>query len=216
MRNYSLESFYFKIRKDILLIESYSEIPELSKIIKACRLVPQDKVQRKITIYRDWIDEFGNKLSIDKNKKPIISLNDLSIDRSKLPTSDLYYGLDLDRQLKISKLLYICYGQDDDDFTKMYCVTYLGLDNYLRSFINFGDGEWIRVSPLILGMKHLSNIFTNLDVRYFIEFPNKEKLPFPCLSGRAWLSCIPVPMDLERYADKEHEALYSVIKQKGK
>lgn len=210
MKSFSLESYYKKISRDILLVQSYTEQEGLAWIIKACRLKPTDKLERKIVLHNKWADEFGNSLTIAKDKKLNITINDLSVNQNTL-TTDLYYGLNISNTAKISKMLYICYGQDDDDYNKIYSITYLGIDNYLRSFINW-DEDWVQFPSLLLGMKHLKNISQNLDVRLFREFPNKENLPFPCISGKAWLTCLPMSSVFQRLVEKEHDALVPVLK----
>jgi hypothetical protein len=204
MKNYSLNSFYDKINKNILLVESYSEQTGLAWIIKASRLKPEKLEPTGIKLYKKWIDEFHNSLSIIKDKKIKIVIGDLSV--PECITTDLYYGLSVDKISKISKLLYICYGKDDDEYNKMYYLAFLGLDNYLRCFMHLGD-SWQRVSPVMLGTSHLKNICQNLDARYFKEFSNKEKMTFPCISGQAWLTCLPASAVFYRMMEKEHDAL---------
>lgn len=210
MKSFSLESYYNRISKNILLAQSYSEHEALSWIIKSCRLMPHDKLKSKYTLCKKWSDEYGNSLSIIKDKKLNITLNDTSV--SKSITTDLYSGLLIDKVSKISNLIYICYGLDDED-NKMYFAFFMGIDSYSRCFMNIGD-EWIKVSPLMLGIPHLKNIYNNKSVRYFKEFPNKEKMPFPCIAGKAWLSCMPVSPVFNRKMEIEHPALLPILNYK--
>jgi hypothetical protein len=50
--------------KYILLAQGYSEIKELSFIIKACRFKPHDYIfkdkSNKLILYTEWFDEYGN------------------------------------------------------------------------------------------------------------------------------------------------------------
>jgi len=213
MKSFSLESYYNKISKNILLAQSYSEHEALGWIIKSSRLMPHEFLKSKYTLCNKWVDEYGNSLSIVKNKKLKIVLNDTSVLKSI--TTDLYNGLEIDKISKISNLIYICYGMDDED-TKMYFVFFMGIDSYSRCFMNIND-EWIKVSPLVLGISHLKNIYKNMALRYFKEFTNKEKMPFPCIVGKAWLSCMPVSPVFNRKMEIEHPVLLPVLNyKKGK
>ena len=75
-------------------MKSYTEIRNLSFIIKSCRLKPTkyyfgDK-QNKTILYKEWFDEYNNSLIITRDKSPKIIYGDLSI--NKFSYTDLYYG----------------------------------------------------------------------------------------------------------------------------
>jgi len=131
MKILSLDSFYKKIKRTVLLVEGYTEIKNLAFILTACRLKPIG-LGSKLELHRHWVDEFGSSLKIIKKKIQIVH-NDLSIDREHLPCTDLYYGLSLERIVKMSKLSYLCYGQDEDEI--YYIISFLGIDNYLRTYL---------------------------------------------------------------------------------
>src|SRR5579864_9284612 len=101
MRSPSIEFFHAKIDKLIRLAASYTDMKELEFIIKACRLKPYTYVFQgrsgKITLHRWWYDEFGNSLNITKHKKINIVYNDLSLNKRDIISTDLYYGLSIDR-----------------------------------------------------------------------------------------------------------------------
>lgn len=213
MKSFNINSYYDQINKNILLAQSYSEHNELAWIIKSSRLKPEEYLKNKFTLCKKWVDEYGNSLSIIKNKKLQIIINDISA--NKTLTTDLYYGLQIEKIAKISNFVYICYGLDDEN-NKMYFLYFHGIDNYARCFMNI-DGDWVKVSPLTIGIQHLKNIFKNKDIRFFKEFSNKEKMPFPCVQGKAWLSFIPVSAVFYREMEKEHDVLLPFLNyKKGK
>lgn len=192
MKSPSIETLYASLDKHIKLAQSYSEIDNLAFIIKACRLKPADYMEyrsEKIVLYRKWFDEFGNSFNIAKNKKIKIIYGDL-LNRSDICT-DIYYGLSLSKISKMSKLLYLSIGKDEDTKDDFCNVTFLGLDNYLRSYLYMYD-EWRQVSPLTIGMANLECIAKNLDVNYFQKLHKKENYVMPCCSPQAWLSFMPV------------------------
>lgn len=193
MKSPSLDKFYTHIDRCILLAQAYTEIKNLFFIIKACRLKPFDYVfgrEDKFVLFRRWFDEFGNSLDISTNKRIKITYNDLSLDRSKIISTDLYYGLSLERIAKISKLSYIFLGKDEDTYQDCILLAFLGIDNYLRVFV-LEDDDWRQVSPLILGMTNLKFIGGNRDIHYFREHSIKENAPIPCLAPEAWLTFMP-------------------------
>src|SRR5271166_3032682 len=118
MKTHSLEFLHTKIEKSIRLVQSYTEIPYLGALIRACRLKPYDYVFGNRTettlLHRCWFDEYGNSLNITRHKKIKLMYGDLHIDRNKIVSTDLYYGLSMDRITKMSRLLYVCAGKDED------------------------------------------------------------------------------------------------------
>lgn len=210
MRSPSIDSIYSNIDRHILLAQSYTEIKDLFFIIKSCRLKPNDYIwgsrQDKLILYRNWFDEFGNSILITANKRIKITLNDLSLERNKIVSTDLYFGLSLERVTKISKMSYICAGIDEDMLEECGIVTFLGIDNYLRSYM-YLYGEWTVVSPLILGIKNLKTIAHNRDVKHFLNFSIKENMPIPCVSADQWLTFMPPSEQLVHSIDKKYPVL---------
>jgi hypothetical protein len=194
MKSYSIEHLHFQISKSILLAQAYTDVPELSFIIQSCRLKPYDFVfkerSKKIQLYRWWFDEFGNSLKIIKNKRLIVNYNDLSLDRDKIVCTDLYFGLSISKMIKISKLVHLYLGKDEDLHEDCFILTFLGLDNYLRTYL-YLYGDWQRVSPLVLGIPRLKSIANSLDIKYFTELSNKKNRILPCLGAREWISFMP-------------------------
>lgn len=214
MKSPSLDTLHITLYKHMLLAQSYSEVQELFFIIKACRLKPYDYVMggrsEKLLLYKWWFDEFGNSLHILKSKKLNLVYNDLKLDRNKIVCTDLYYGLSLDRTAKMSKLVYLCAGKDEDLLKDVFFLTFLGLDNYLRSYM-FLQGGWRQVSPLLLGLKNLKMLARNSDIKYFRQFENKENMPIACASSQQWLSFLPLSQSLLTQLDKQYERLLPIF-----
>lgn len=214
MRSPSIEWLHAKIDKNIRLAESYTEIPELGFIIRSCRLKPYEylfeKREDKIVLYRHWFDEFGNSLKLVKNKKIQIIYNDLGLDRSRITNTDLYYGLTPDRTAKMSKLVHILTGKDDDLYRDCFSLTFLGIDNHLRSYLCLQDEQY-PVSPLLLGLKTLRFIAKHSDIKYYLS-ANKENCTLPCVSAKAWLSYLPVSSSFLSEISKENDTITEVLK----
>jgi len=215
MRSPSIDFFYAKTEKLVDLSESYTQIDGLAFIIKACRMKPYDYVfgqkSNRLVLHRWWFDEFGNSLKLIKTKKAKIVYNDLHLDRKRIVCTDLYYGLSMDKVAKMSKLAYICAGKDEDTYQDCFLVSFLGLDNYLRSYL-YMYGEWEQVSPLLMGMGHLKFLAEHHDVKQWIKLGKKENLPIPCNSGSAWLTYLPASSELLALLNKDHEILAAILR----
>lgn len=192
MKTPSLERFHFNIDRSIRLVESYAEIKELPFILKSCRMKPYsifyDKELPRLKLYRYWFDEFGNSLYITKRKRIKLIYNDLLLRRKDIICTDLYYGLSLNKLVKISKLLHIVIGKNEDNQNYYLMITFYGIDGYLRSYLY--DGEWKQVSPFMLGMKRLKNIYKYVDIKYFHQLKNLENFMTPCLSTDEWIGSL--------------------------
>jgi hypothetical protein len=214
MKSPSLDRFYFQINKAILLAASFTEIEELSFIIRSCRLKPYNifynNDKYSLQLYKHWFDEFGNSLNIVKNKRLNITYNDLKLCRKNLIQTDLYAGLSLNKFIKISKLCYLIIGKVED--TSEYCIvlTLLGLDNYLRSYMLY-DNAWEKVSPLTIGLKRLRRIAKNLDIKYFLQFKNKENCVLPCAETNEWITCMGPSKDLVDTLNKLYDIDFSFL-----
>ena len=216
MKSISIDNLYYQLDKHILLAQAYTEINDLFFIIRACRLKPyiflQDK-NTKLILHRHWVDEFGNSLHITNNKKLKLRYNDLSIDRDHIISTDLYYGLSLDKITKISKSAYLLVGEDEDLNETCAIVTFLGIDNYFRTYL-YLYGEWQPISPLILGIKHLSVLVRGREFHYFKESSIKEKTPLPCRAPSQWLTSVPVNKALQTMLDKKYPGIFTFLKHK--
>jgi hypothetical protein len=211
MRSPSIERFYALINKHILLTESYSEFAGLEFIIKSCRLKPYElfvgnKKYNKIKLHNHWFDEFNNSLYI-KNKKVYIKYNDLCVDKSKLICTDLYYGLGIQKVFKISKLLFIEISKDEDH-NSQYCVSLLGMDNFLRTY--YYNNEWEPMPSLHLGIKILKFIAKNKDIKYFKKL-NIKNTAIPCLHSDSWLCCLPAHNDFFKILNHEPDNIVSFL-----
>lgn len=211
MEAHSLDHWHNHLDKNIKLAAAYTEVNRLDFIIKSCRLVPKDfsflKKDNQIKLYRWWVDEFGNSFKIIKNKRIKIIYNDLLIIKNN--NTDLYYGLSMDKIYKISKLIFIYFGKDDLNQEYIY-VSFLGIDNYLRTFL-YEDSQFKIVSPLLLGLKNLKFISSHLDIKYFLNLKNKENITYPCMTGEGWLSLCPVSDDLKIIIDRQFPQLVNIF-----
>lgn len=216
MKSPSVEWLHAKIDKQIRLAVSYTELPELEFIIKSCRLKPYNYIfeerDNNIVLHKWWFDEFGNSLSIVKNKRIQITYNDLKLDRNKIVCTDLYYGLSIDRVAKMSKLVHLVVGKDEDIYQDCNLITFLGIDEHLRSY-SYLYGEWQQVSPLVLGMRGLKTIADHLDIKQYHQMGNKEISALPCGMAQVWLSYLPANPVFISELDKQSEMLATVLKQ---
>jgi hypothetical protein len=213
IKSINLEHFYAKLNKPLALVESYSECIGLEFIIKACRLKPLEYLEDRspnINLYRKWIDEFGNSLNILKKRRLKITCNDLSIDKNNLGCTDLYYGLSLDKVASISKLVYICAGTEEDNYQPCYFLTFLGIDNYLRSYMYLYD-EWQQVSPLCLGMDNLKLIANKKDIKYYLSFNKINNMPIPCIKAQQWLTILPAKSWFFNIINKDHAMIAEIL-----
>ena len=210
MKSYSLDFLYGKINQSIILAQSYTEIPELSFIIQSCRLKPYsyvfEKKHHRTVLYRWWFDEYGNSLRlVEKNLQ--ITYGDLALQRDKIISTDLYYGLTLDKINKISQLVYLCVGKDEDQYQDCGLVSFLGLDKYWRTYL-YWYGEWQHVSPLLIGLDHLKWSYHNQTILHPI---NDKNIPLPCLTGESWLCCLPASQQFLDMIKKHYEWLLPTL-----
>lgn len=192
-----ISDFYLKINDHINLVESYSQIKGISNLIKSCRLKPKEfyiNKYAKLILYKDWVDEYHNSISILTNKKINICYNDLSIDIRNIINTDLYYGLSLNKIAKISKYFYISYGKDED-LNDICLISFLGIDSYVRTYLYLYD-EWSQVSPLLIGINNLELLLNGLSDVKFKKLTKKENNSIPCVNSQSWLSCIPVDNEI--------------------
>jgi len=167
-----------------------------------CRLKPFGDLS--LSLEKKWFDEHGNTLNIVKNKRLKIIEGDTLIDKSSLICTDLYDGLSIQKIAKVSKLVYILVGKDEDFQEDHIIIAFLGIDNYLRVFYIY-DGQLATCSPLNLGMKVLKSIVEDRDIKYYLELNNKDSVLFPCASQKSWLSFWPLPDRFARTISKESE-----------
>lgn len=215
MKTHSLDFFHAKINRTIELIQSYTEVPELGFIVRACRLKPYPHVfegyKGRNQVQPWWFDEFGNSLEITKRKKIKLTYNDLRLDMSGVICTDMYHGLSMDRVATISKLVCLCVGKDEDLNQDCALLTFWGLDNYLRSYL-YWYGEWQTVSPLSLGMDCLRLLAQNREIRYYQQL--KMATPLPCVDAKSWLSYLPASGEFLATMDKQYKTIKDLISPK--
>jgi len=211
-----IERLYDRIYKKILLVESYSRYENLSDIIRLCRLKPSImlKSKRLPTNYKldnKWFDEFGNSLNISEDKKVSIILDDLSIDRKRIICTDLYHNLPIYKIAKISKLLYVALGKDEDIFTDNIVFALLGIDNFLRTYYVYNNKINI-CSPLNLGLETLTLIVQNKNVQFFIEQKIEGFVMFPCQKQKGWLTVYPPHEMVMEIINRESGLINKILK----
>jgi len=194
MKSPSIDSVYALLYKNLLLVEAYTEIPNLAFILKACRIKPYgyffEKRTNKIILERRWFDEYGNSLIL-KNKKVKLIYGDLRLTRNMIACSDLYYGLDMSKIVKMSKSMYVTFGQDEDLYQDCALVSFLGIDDFLRTYLYY-YGEWQPVSSLLLGMDGLGVIARYKDKNYHGQFHFSKNTRLPCTTMKTWLTYLPI------------------------
>jgi hypothetical protein len=124
----------------------------------------------------------------------------------------LYSGLTIENVVKISKLVYICYGIEEDLNQPYYHINFLGLDNYLRSYL-YAYGNIESVAPLSLGIKNLKIIASYKDIKYYSSFSKKENSLLPCINPKQWISSIPAHSNFIQEMKKDHPIIYNIFKE---
>lgn len=208
MKNLSLNQLYDKIDKSIRLLEAHTEINKLSFVIRACRLKPwfvlEDDILslNKLVLHHQWFDEFNNSVEITKKHKLLITHNDLKISHTKNICTDLYNGLSLDKIYKISKLMHLYIGYDNNELFSY--VTFMGIDNFFRTYYLY-ENNWLRCSPLMLESHRILNICEHLDIKFFLNFRKKNNNLFPCENGEEWISFLPVSTEFSTVLAKQYD-----------
>jgi hypothetical protein len=200
--NYSLQEYYDTFNKFILLAQSYSQIPELSFIIKSCRFKSSININTltRFVVHKKWIDEYSNSINIFK-KRITVDFNNISIDRKYLLDSDLYSGLKLEKVIKISTLCFMALGKDDDLDKNCCLLSFYGIDNFFRTFLLLQD-RWQKVSPILMGISNLKKIHNNLNIKTYVEIKNKENI-LPCEQIKSWLCYLPASRDFIKTVEDE-------------
>lgn len=161
IKNTDIEKFYNRIDGHIKIASVISENKYIYNIIKSCRLKPfsafDNNFNFKSKLEKNWADEFGNSLFIDKNIANIIYADPLVPISSSIITSDLFYGSPIKQIKDKSKLIFI--GAKNND-TKI--ISFYGKDEYFRTFLV--DKKIVRASPLSMGLITMRSIFENINI----------------------------------------------------
>jgi hypothetical protein len=147
------------------------------------------KEKYSLKLYKHWFDEFGNSLHIKtktRGKHIEIIYNDLSLKEKSILCTDFYFGLPIAKIARISSLLHLFIGKDDDE-NKMIIISFLGIDGFFRSYI-YTDEGWKRVPTIMLGVNILRGIARNIDIQYFIELKEYKIIPSFLLKEVEYLS----------------------------
>jgi hypothetical protein len=169
----------------------------LSFIIKSCRLKPFTYVfeekSKRLNLYRKWFDEFGNLLNINNDRTVSIVLHPPSLQKSGIINTDLYAGLSVGKITKISRSIHLCHGSTELS-KNFWFLTLLGTDNYLRTYFSYEDTN-LAVSPLLLGLNNLHDIFQHQNANYLAHWNDKKRSPIACQSFQSWISPSPLSVD---------------------
>jgi hypothetical protein len=220
MRTISLEHFYSDFERTLRLVEAYTEQKDLAFIMRACRLKPQPllsgKPEGKTILHKWWFDEHGNSFKIIKNKRIRLIFNDLKLNRERIIGTDLYECLPIDKVAKMAKLIYLLSGKDEDTLEPHITISFLGVDNFLRTYA-LAYGEWKAYPSLNLGMNVLKSIAKYRDVKYYRELVNREPVLYPCKKQKSWISFYPLPKDFVALLKEQNEFVLDVLNiNKGK
>lgn len=197
------------IDKHIRLATSFTEKPELSKIITMCQLRPHN-VGKHLSLSHRWIDGCSNSLLINQDKSLEIELNDPLLDRSQLTDTDLYGQLSVNKISDISNFLFYLDGKDEDTLSNHSILAFHGIDNLLRTFVCI-YGEWRRYPSLFLGIRTLTAIVDNLSLGSFKEISIPKRVIYPCDSQRAWLSSWPATNDFVSIMGKQNDSVVALL-----
>lgn len=174
MNSTDLENLYTKIDGHILLVAAYHQDQNLIKLIRSSRLKPYTiftgDFQPGTRFEKHWVDEFGNSLKFE-DKTTRIVLNNTQISENTKVSTDLFFGASIKETAKNSKFALIANGRHFEQ--DVHLVALYGKDEYLRIF--FHKTRWDRISPLMLGLNTLNEMFKNLGNPWITEI-NKNKL----------------------------------------
>lgn len=178
MQNISLNQFYKKINKKILLVGAYLGDKELYNIIRGCRLKPigifGENFDWSTKLERLWVDEFNNRLEIKKKKIKII-LNSKPLQTT---TTDIYKNSSI--KFIINNSSSICIGISGDAES---WIVFRGNDDFLRCYHCSNDQITI-CSPLIVGIKVLKCLWQEIPSQWK---PSNIKSELKYLDSVQWI-----------------------------
>jgi hypothetical protein len=170
MRNVSLDQFYRRINKKILLIGGYTDDKLMPNIIKSCRLKPisvfSNRFDENTVLESVWADEFDSNIEI-RNKKPRINLHARKFHTT---ITDIYRNETI--EFLIAHGAMACIGLYPD--SQNFILLLKGTDNYFRCW-SCQNGELSLCSPLTVGLKVLRQCFPK-HLRYFQKLEVKSEL----------------------------------------
>lgn len=137
----------------LAIAEKYSELPNLSEILKSCCIYPIKSSKPGLkTFTKTWCDCFNNKILIDKNKL-IITPYKLNF---YMDSIDMYAYLNFNDCLKITNRILIAEFIDSNIlYVNCYCI-----DKITRSFLI--NNEIIKTSPIFLDYELLDLLINNV------------------------------------------------------
>lgn len=186
MRNNSLEQFYRKINRRLLMVGGYLGDKTLPTIFKACRLKPltvfYKNLDARAILEPIWIDEFNYTVEI-KNKKIKLGTNSVIEQYS----TDIYKYSDLKFLIERSRIVLVGLLPSSLNFV----VVLLGSDNYVRVY-RYVDNQLQICSSLTIGIKLLRYLlFARKPEQGFKRVPIRPKIKN--LEGMEWwISSLPI------------------------
>lgn len=208
MRAPTIEQYYADIKKAIKFVGGYTENKKYEFLIKMCRLKPYD-YDKKNTCYYKWCDEWGNSLNFLSSKNIKIIFNDLTIDPLTIST-DLYEGLDLKKIIKISNIAFYSAGFDQETNQKIRVLSLLGVDDFLRTFVNY-DNEWKIYPSLYLGIEALLFIVKRKRTNKHFLFRRQDHIIYPCVKRQAGITNLPASKEFLDMLQQQDNILSELI-----
>ncbi len=97
-------------------------------------------------------------------------------------------------------------GKDEDTLKPHSILSFLGLDNFLRTFVLL-YGEWKEYPSLYLGMDVLQDIFLYRNIVNYKEIKKQFPVIYGCEDQRAWLSSLPLSDNFISIMGNENNSL---------
>jgi hypothetical protein len=175
-----IKRYYSKNQYKYHSLEKFTGINKLTDMFLACNIRPSIK---KNGFQYHWRDDYNNTIEVVK-KKLKVTYNDINISADP---KDQYLHLPIEKVSRISEIVYFL------ELNNTYIISFLGIDNILRTFIK--ENTWERIPSLMLGLDAIKDIIEYNDIISFIKLePHNGYFPFE--NGKAWISCNPIPDDL--------------------
>ncbi len=212
MKITSLKTYYQNIIRNIKVLTGYTEAKYLEFLIKSCQLRPYDyhfnNVNKKVILHRKWFDNYGNSLNLEGKEIKILFGDTCLVDK-KISSLDFYENLDIIKTRKISKLM--CFLDCEILGHQIFLLSFLGIDDYLRTFCIIGD-DVKKISSLFLGNLIIKQIFENIKEKHFKEIKIKKNIiPPGCNSAKGWIVALPAHTDFKSLVGKNYEQLTKIV-----
>jgi hypothetical protein len=226
-----IDRLHINIHSSIELAAALMKMPCIADIIRLCQMTPKNLIDKnhsnelyynsdvKTTshYYSHWVDPFGHVMKLNKSHgwfeiQPYI----IGARSENIYNRDMYAGLSIAKIAKISKFIDILFGKDIDLEEDYIVLTFLGIDDKLRTYV-YIYGEWESYPSLLIGSKALRDISENKAMSEFKEIRAARRIIYECSSQKRWLSALPLPKELSIMIDGNDAGyLVSEVLTKGK